>query len=107
MKINSRITEAAEKYVMAFLAGNLDSKFVYHNIEHTMEVVKAVRLIADDSTIGKHEKNVLLVAAWFHDTGYTQLIDQHEDAGAVIAEEFLKEYSVDQEDIDVVKSCII
>lgn len=107
MKINSKITEAAEKYVIAFLAGNLDSKFVYHNIEHTREVVKGARLIADESTISKHEKNIILVAAWFHDTGYTQLIDQHEDVGAVIAEEFLKEYGVDQDDIDIVKSCII
>src|SRR5215475_10995106 len=103
MKINSKITEAAEKYVTALLSANLDSKFVYHNIEHTTNVVQAARLIADESNISKHEKNILLVAAWFHDTGYTQLIDQHEDVGAVIAEEFLKEYGVDQEDIGIAK----
>ena len=107
MKINSKITEAAEKYVTAFLAANLDTKFVYHDINHTRDVVKAVREICDESKIEKHEKNILLVAAWFHDTGYTKIIDQHEDAGAVIAEEFLKEYAVDQADIDIVKSCII
>lgn len=107
MKINSKIAEAAEKYVTAFLAGNLDPKFVYHNLEHTKDVVKATKLIADESMISKHEKNILAVAAWFHDTGYTRLVDQHEDAGAAIAEEFLKEYGTDQEDIDIVKSCII
>ena len=107
MKINSKITEAAEKYVTAFLAANLDSKFVYHDINHTIDVVKAVREICDESKIEKHEKNILLIAAWFHDTGYAKIIDQHEDAGAVIAEEFLKEYAVDQADIDIVKSCII
>ena len=107
MKINSKITEAAEKYVTAFLAANLDTKFIYHDINHTRDVVKGVREICEESKIEKHEKNILLIAAWFHDTGYTKIIDQHEDAGAVIAEEFLKEYAVDQADIDIVKSCII
>lgn len=107
MRINSRIAEAAEQYVAMLLTTKLDEKFVYHNIDHTKDVVKAVQLICEETDIEKHERNILKVAAWFHDTGYTKVIDQHEEESAGIAEEFLKGYDIDQDDIDIVKSCIM
>lgn len=107
MKINSQITEAAEKYVTLFLEKNLGSDFHFHNLSHTITVAEAVKEICDEEGTKKHEKNILLVAAWFHDSGYTKMIDQHEDAGAHIAAGFLKSHNIDEADIEIVMNCII
>jgi len=107
MKINNEIVKESSKYVSDYLSINLDSKFTYHNLSHTMYVVKAAEMIASSMKIESHQKKILLVAAWFHDTGYTRQTDNHETAGASIAEKFLVEKKVDDEDIEIVKSCIL
>lgn len=107
MKINNEIVKESSKYVSDYLSLNLDSKFTYHNLSHTLYVVKAADMIASSMNIDGHQRKILLVAAWFHDIGYTQQIDNHEIAGASIAEKFLVEKNVDREDIDVIKSCIL
>ena len=107
MKINSEIVKESAKYVGDHLSKNLDSKFVYHNLSHTVYVVKATEMLCDAMKVNGHQKKMLLVAAWFHDVGYTQQTDYHETVGASIAEKFLAEKNVDNDDIQAVKSCIL
>lgn len=47
------------------------------------------------------------MAAWFHDTGYTQTEDDHEKASAQIATDFLAEQKVSQEEISQVGQLIL
>src|SRR5690349_13851528 len=107
MQINKQIVKEAEAFVTHNLAEHLNKQFLFHDITHTSNVVKAVTLICNETGIDKHEKRILQVAAWFHDIGYTQRIDQHEDVGALLAETFLKSHEVDQIDIEKVKCSII
>lgn len=107
MKINTGIVKESARYVSEYLSRNLDSKFMYHNLSHTVYVVKATEMLCDTMKVSNHEKKMLLVAAWFHDVGYTQQIDYHETVGASIAEKFLVEKNVDQDDIQIVTSCIL
>lgn len=107
MKIDSAIVLAAADHVKEYLSNNLDKKFTFHNLSHTIDVVNAVEMITAAMEIKKHERNILLVAAWFHDVGYTERIEDHEDIGALHAENFLQNFLVNQDDIDKVKSCII
>jgi uncharacterized membrane protein len=48
-----------------------------------------------------------VLAAWFHDTGYTIKYEDNEELGAGIAEDFLKENNYPREKIDAVKKCIL
>src|SRR4030095_4609225 len=107
MKINTEIVHDAARYVCDYLSKNLDSRFSYHNLSHTIYVVKAAEMIASGMKLATHEKKKLLVAAWFHDLGYTQQTDNHEVIGAAIAEKFLVEKNVDTEDVQEVKNCIL
>jgi len=106
MKINTEIVRESARYVSDYLARNLDSKFVYHNLSHTAYVVKATEMLCDGMKVNNHQKKILLVAAWFHDVGYTQQTDNHETVGASIAEKFLAGKDVDNDDIRMVTSCI-
>ena len=107
MKINTEIVKESARYVSDYFSKNLDPKFTYHNLSHTIYVVKAAEMLCEAMKVNNHHKKILLVAAWFHDLGYTQQIDSHETAGAFIAEKFLSEKNVDKEDIDLVKCCIL
>jgi predicted metal-dependent HD superfamily phosphohydrolase len=107
MKIDSTITKAAKAFVKDYLAEHLDKKFEFHSLDHTRGVVKAVNRICLEIGVDDHTRRILQVAAWFHDTGYTERIEEHEDAGALLAEKFLEKHKVDRQDIDMVKNCII
>jgi len=79
-----------EKHVIHLLNEKLNSNFVYHNLAHTQLVVEKVKELSDLSKLSDSEKEQLIIAAWFHDTGFTESIDKHEQKSAVIAEAFLK-----------------
>lgn len=98
----------ARQYVTAVFANRVDPAFVFHNIDHTREVVEAAGLLADHYQLPAGEKAALLLAAWFHDTGYSSgQPKQHEEVSRQIATEFLQRKGVDQAAIDTISNCIM
>ena len=97
--------DKAEKFVSGILL-SLPESMVYHNLIHTREVVKAAEKIGTYANLSDDEKNILMLAAWFHDTGFKYVYDDHEDKSIEIAEKFLKENDVPQEIIDKVSTTI-
>jgi predicted metal-dependent HD superfamily phosphohydrolase len=97
----------AEKYVIHLLNENLDTTYVYHNIAHTQRVVEKTNELIELSDLNETQKNQLLIAAWFHDTGFTVDINKHEEKSVAIAEEFLKNHNVSEEDIKAVSNLIL
>lgn len=107
MKINNQIVTEAAVYVSEFLSANLSKEIYYHDYFHTFSVVQAAGMLSNILGINKEEKRILLVASWFHDTGYTKRSLDHERESAVIAEQFLRKHEIDDEEINAVKSCIL
>ncbi len=100
------ITEV-EKFTLNLLNDKLDTSFTYHNIPHTQRVVESATEIAELSKINEADKNLLLVAAWLHDTGYTKGIDNHEEASVAIAKEFLSAKDCSESDIKTICDLIL
>ena len=95
-----------EKYVIDLLNENLDTNFVYHNIAHTQRVLeKALELSAEENLTEK-EQQILTLAAWFHDTGYTVNAENHEEESVRIATDFLIKKEVEKDVIEEVASLI-
>jgi predicted metal-dependent HD superfamily phosphohydrolase len=97
----------AEKYVSSLLNDQLDHHFMYHNLSHTQRVVAATKEIIEGESIPEEDANKLIVAAWFHDTGYTQSKTDHEEHGVKIVKNFLKDYEVSEAYIDEVSHLIM
>ena len=95
-----------KKFVFDLFKNKLSSQVVYHNFEHTVSVVKAVREIANGENISEDDLEVLLLAAWFHDTGFIQGYDNHEEKSKTIAHEFLTENNMPKDKIDRILSLI-
>lgn len=85
----SDILQSTEDFVVNFLIHHLDSRFLYHNLQHTQRVVKSTKELLDHYQLNSKEKETVLLAAWLHDTGYTKGSKDHEESSCTIASEFL------------------
>jgi predicted metal-dependent HD superfamily phosphohydrolase len=86
----------------------VDPAFVYHNLDHTKEVVEAADLMASRLNLPEEDKPALLLAAWFHDTGYSAgQPKRHEEVSRDIAADFLQSRGIDQLTIDKVSNAIM
>jgi len=104
----SEIVQKAEGFVTDLLGTKLDSKFRYHNLKHTQRVVKSTRELLEHHTdIEPQTRERILLAAWFHDTGYTKGSDQHEKRSSELATHFLTEEGYSEEGIAHISDLIM
>ena len=74
----SALAKAAQTYVSELLVRELSPKLTYHTLAHTEGVVKECRTLAPAANLSADDTEALLIAAWFHDTGYLDVYDGHE-----------------------------
>ncbi|MDJ0645115.1 MAG: DUF5706 domain-containing protein [Flavobacteriaceae bacterium] len=98
---------ATKKYVINYLNDNLDKSFVYHNLAHTLRVVEKTQELIEAAQLNGNETAELLLAAWFHDTGFTSQIENHEEKSAEIANAFLTKHKATEATIKNVTSLIL
>ncbi|OOG77300.1 Pycsar system effector family protein [Flavobacterium sp. A45] len=100
------LVNQVQDFVSDLIKDKLSSVYSYHNLDHTIGVVNAVILLCEEEKVSPSDKEILLVAAWFHDTGYTNGCKNHEDSGIKIATHFLEEKEKSEEYITKVSSLI-
>ena len=93
-------------YAESKLSGKLSNELHYHNLQHTREVVAAAMEIGKQCGLNEDEIEIVQVAAWFHDTGFTKGGEQHEDESIRIATKFLKLHNVEDSYVNEVVGCI-
>ena len=106
-RLSTPLLNKTKEFVAGFIADNITEKICYHNIDHTLEAVEAAEVIGHKLNIPDQDLEIVLIAAWFHDTGYFLGCEDHEEASASIMARFLKEESVDEEMIAKVRNCIL
>lgn len=78
---------------------HLDKHLTYHNLEHTLDVVRQSERIARDEGIQDEYKIYLLkVAAMYHDTGFLVTYTNHESAGCEIFRQDAELFQFDEEE---------
>jgi predicted metal-dependent HD superfamily phosphohydrolase len=68
--MNKSSIDSVKVYVTELFVNNAKDYLVYHNLAHTETVVRRVEEIAAYYYSSKSDLYILLVAAWFHDTGH-------------------------------------
>nr|WP_315238146.1 Pycsar system effector family protein [uncultured Flavobacterium sp.] len=85
------LIEQSEDFISNLLKDKLSNLYTYHNFSHTQSVVNATKELCEKEKVNTDERELLLIAAWFHDAGYTKGYENHENESVKIASEFLKE----------------
>ncbi|PZR14741.1 MAG: phosphohydrolase [Flavobacterium psychrophilum] len=100
------IVQKAENFVFGLFKDKLSPDYIYHNFNHTLRVVNNVRLIAVAEGVSKEDTELLVLAAWFHDSAYIDGPVNHEERSGVIAGNFLRENGYGEDVIEKVASLI-
>jgi predicted metal-dependent HD superfamily phosphohydrolase len=100
------ILDKASQYVSDLFSEKLPRDMYYHSPAHTQEVAGNAIEIGKNSGLSDEEIEIVVLAAWFHDTGFTITYYGHEEASISIAEEFLKENNYPEDKIKKVSDAI-
>lgn len=107
MKTQSPIVSEAQHYAEEILVSKLPANVTYHNIQHTQTVVDAGQEIGLACGLNDEELEIIELACWFHDLGYTQGSTGHEAISAQMAKRFLEDREYPAKRIDQVIQCIL
>jgi len=104
--MSENIIEAVRRYVLDLLATRLDPQLRYHNLAHTVSVRNAVLQLGRSAGLDDSDLELLELAAWFHDTGFTEVTEGHEEVSKRIARAFLSSRGYPEERIRQVERLI-
>lgn len=79
-------------FLMPKLENELPAYYYYHNADHTKSVIAAAEHIGLAEGVSGDDLVILKTAALFHDSGFLQQADGHEEISCVWAREYLPDY---------------
>ncbi|AZI55430.1 HD domain-containing protein [Epilithonimonas vandammei] len=101
------ILKISEDYAKNLLKDKLSSAYTYHNLDHTIQVVDKIKILAKEENISPEDTKNLLLAGWFHDLGYVDNANNHEEESRKIASDFLKQHQFPEERIAKIGELIL
>lgn len=94
-------------YITELFRTQVNPKFVFHNIQHTRQVVAAAEEVGAHYNLKDDDHFTVLLAAWFHDTGFSSgQPEEHEKQSIKLATAFLQQHGIGEEVIQRVSACI-
>jgi uncharacterized protein len=83
-----------DHYIRELLRDKLPERLKYHVVDHTLHptkgVVASANRIAISENISEHDRELLITAAYFHDTGFIREYEKNEPIAAQMAGRILK-----------------
>jgi predicted metal-dependent HD superfamily phosphohydrolase len=107
MKSQENLVKKTASHVTALLGRDLPEWAVYHGLRHTAETVQMCVSLAADARLTEKDLEVLLIAAWFHDTGFIEGPEGHEQRSVDRARQFMVENGCNSGTIEEVASAIL
>jgi uncharacterized membrane-anchored protein YitT (DUF2179 family)/predicted metal-dependent HD superfamily phosphohydrolase len=99
--------EQVYSFLVNKLETGLPTYLSYHNLQHTKNVIAAAEHIATSENIPGEELVLLKTAALFHDAGFLQSHQGHEDLSCGFAKKYLPNYDYTPEQIERICNMIM
>ena len=80
----------ASRHTYTLFKEKLPNYIHFHTYQHTIEVAKAADRIGRKAGLNDEAVALVTLAAWFHDTGFTETYDGHEEASVRLATAYLE-----------------
>ncbi|AZA53356.1 Pycsar system effector family protein [Chryseobacterium sp. G0201] len=101
------ILHKAKDYVEILFKDKLSSVYFYHNFIHTTYTVNKAEEIMKNTPVSAEDQEKVLLALWFHDTGYIECAQNHEEKGVEILKNFLQNENYTENYIEDVSKLIL
>jgi predicted metal-dependent HD superfamily phosphohydrolase len=99
------------QYISALFRDELPDGIKYHDSNHTLHPTKGVVAVANriaiSENISEHDRELLIAAAYFHDTGYIREYDKNEPIAARMAGRILKLIGYKPNEIEKIQKMIL
>ena len=100
-----------DNYIRELFSDELPDGIKYHDANHTLHptngVVAVANRIALSEKIPEHDRELLIAAAYFHDTGYIREYDKNEPIAARMAGRILKLIGYKPDEIKKIQKMIL
>ena len=104
----NNLYKKTEQYVTDLFNENKNPNLVFHNLEHTQQVVERTKEIAGHYYLSEDDMLAVYIAAWFHDTGYLFTDPaHHEEKSVELMREFMKIHAPDEKLAAATEACIM
>lgn len=87
-------------FLMPKLENELPPYYYYHNADHTKSVIAAAEHLGMAEGLGEDDLMILKTAALFHDAGFLQQANGHEEISCVWAREYLPDFGYTDSQIE-------
>ncbi len=94
------------KYCSDLLQNDKCKNLPFHNFTHTQEVIDNVFLISNALGVTPKESKLIVIAACFHDTGFSETYGGHEEVSIRLAQHYLSKTNCKKHEIDRISSYI-
>lgn len=95
-------TKEAIEHIISRLSKELPSNLYYHQVGHTLDVLKAAERIANLEGVTAHEMILIRTAAAYHDCGYLVKYGNSEADSVQITRNKLPTFGYTAKDIDII-----
>ena len=92
--------DQAYTFMIQKLKEGLPSYLTYHNAGHTESVIQSASLLAEGENVTGDKLDLLKTAALFHDSGFLQHHQGHEEISCKFARKYLPDFSYTSEQIE-------
>ncbi|MEZ5033366.1 MAG: YitT family protein [Chitinophagaceae bacterium] len=92
---------------MPKLEKELPAWLVYHNAVHTQNVINAAEHLAKSENVSGDDLILLKTAALFHDAGFLENHQRHEEVSCLFAKKYLPEFGYSEAQIELICSMIM
>ncbi len=99
--------KGAKKYILNRLKTELDKKYTYHGVHHTMDVFRITSSLCVSEKISKKNTVLLKTAALFHDSGFLFVYKGHEEKSCELVSEILPRFGYSPSDIESIHGMIM
>jgi predicted metal-dependent HD superfamily phosphohydrolase len=103
---NQKLLKKVSAHVQALFRQKKPDWVRFHNFEHAKAVAKACKEIGTASHLSSEDLEVVTLAAWFHDVGYLDGAEGHEEKSVEMATSFLRNNRYPEKKIARVAGCI-
>jgi predicted metal-dependent HD superfamily phosphohydrolase len=110
-KAHTQRLKIVGQYIRELFRDELPNGIKYHDADHTLHPTKGVVAIANDiaiaENISENDRELLITAAYFHDTGYIREYDRNEPIAARMAGRILKLIGYKPNEIEKIQNMIL
>jgi len=106
-EVQLQLLQEVDAYVEDFVKQRFSKQYLYHTYEHIQDVLRAINEIGGEYDLSEKDWELLILAGHFHDLGYADGPEGHEERSCVFARDFLKVRGYPEEDLAALEELIL